>query len=74
MQKKAEKKSADCANFKGKVDAENERIRNTAEELFTEYEWETLRETILVQKNENLKNLASLKETIEEENQRIRAK
>ena len=74
MQKKAEKKSAECANFKGKVDAENERIRNTAEELFTEYDWETLRETILVQKNENLKNLASLKETIEEENQRIRAK
>lgn len=74
MQKKAEKKSAECANFKGKIDAENTRIRNTAEELLGNFDAEHLRETVIAQKNENLKNLASLKETIEAEKLRIRAK
>ena len=74
MQKKAEKKSAECANFKGKIDAETARIKNTAEELLGQYDPKNLRVTAIEQKNEALKNLASLKKTIEEENQRIRTK
>ncbi|MBE6666021.1 MAG: SMC family ATPase [Ruminococcaceae bacterium] len=74
MQKKAEKKSAECANFKGKIEAENARIQQTAEDLLGKCNSENLRDTVISQKNENLKNLASLKETIEAENMRIRTK
>ena len=74
MQKKAEKKSAECANLKGKIDAETARIKNTAEVLLGQYDPENLRAAAIEQKNETLKQMTSLKKTIEEENLRIRAK
>ncbi|MBR7161083.1 MAG: SMC family ATPase [Clostridia bacterium] len=74
MQRKSEKKSAECANFKGKIDAEMQRIQNTAAEIFGECNWMDLRETIILQKNEAIKNLLAVKEKIACEIQRMRTK
>ena len=74
LQKKAEKKSADCANLKGKFDAETLRIQNTAIELFGICDWATLRETTISQKNEAIRNLIIFKEKITGEILRIRTK
>ena len=74
FQKKAEKKSADCANLKGKLDAETTRIQNTSTELFGTCDWATLRETIINKKNEAIRNLIVFKEKITGEILRMRTK
>ncbi len=74
LQKKAEKKSADCANLKGKVEAETQRIQNTSTELFGSCDWTNLRETIISQKNEAIRNLLVFKEKITGEILRMRTK
>ncbi len=74
MQKKAAKKSEECANLKGKVDAETARILSVSEELFGECAWECLKETIILHKNETIKKISAVNEKIKEETLRIRVK
>ena len=74
MQRKAEKKSADCATLKGKLDAETVRIQTTSQELFGECAWADIRETIIRQKNETIRTLAVAQENLTSEIQRIRTK
>lgn len=74
FQKKAEKKSADCANLRGKIDAEMQKIQVASAELLGECDWSKLRETIIIQKNEAIKNLIVFKEKITGEILRIRTK
>ena len=74
FQKKAEKKSADCANLRGKIDAEMQKIQVASAELLGECDWSKLRETIIIQKNEAIKNLIIFKEKITGEILRIRTK
>ncbi|MBQ3489214.1 MAG: SMC family ATPase [Clostridia bacterium] len=74
MQKKAEKKSAECANLKGKIDAETERIQKVSAEICEECDWKNLKETVIRHKNDTIKKLSAVKESIMEENQRIRTK
>ena len=74
LQKKAEKKSSECAVFKGKTEAERAKIQNTAEELVGKCTWTDLRAEIILHKNITLKNLSVIKESINEETQRIQIK
>ena len=73
-QRKAEKKSADCATLKGKLDAETVRIQTTSQELLGECEWADIREDLIRQKNETIRALIVVQENFAGEIQRIRAK
>ena len=74
IQKKAEKKSAECATLKGKTEAEKARIQNIAQELIGECTWEDLRETVILNKNKIIKDLTVVRENIETETKRILTK
>ena len=73
-QKKAEKKSVECANVKGKMEAENAALQKKISDLFGDIPRETVRDAIVDQLNAIRKKLLTMQKTIAEEEQRTRIK
>ena len=73
-QKKAEKKSVECANVKGKMEAEDAALQKRISELFGDIARESVRDAIVEQLNAIRKKLLTLQKTIAEEDQRTRIK
>jgi exonuclease SbcC len=73
-QRRAERKSAECANLKGKIEAENDALQKRISALFGDIPRESVHEAIVDRLNVTRKKLLAVQKAIAEEEQRARIK